>query len=94
MTKTITRLFTSHREAVDAVRELEAMGVPSGDISLIGNNQERWTEERSFAPRDDDGAAEGAAEGAGTGAVIGGALGGGAGLLTGLGLRPAGSAPP
>jgi len=87
MTQTLTRLFNSHREAVDAVRELETMGVPSDDISLIGNNQERWHEERSFSPRgDDDGAAEGAAEGAGTGAVIGGALGGGAGLLTGLGL--------
>ncbi len=88
MTQTITRLFNSHREAVDAVRELETMGVPSDDISLIGNNQERWSEDRSFAPRADrdDDAAEGAAEGAGTGAAIGGALGGGAGLLAGLGL--------
>jgi hypothetical protein len=87
MTQTLTRLFSSHREAVDAVRELEAMGVDSDDISLIGNNQESWHEERSFSPKaDGEGAAEGAAEGAGTGAVIGGALGGGAGLLTGLGL--------
>lgn len=87
MTQTITRLFNSHSEAIQAVRELERAGVPESDISLIGNNQESWHEERSFAPRaDGEEVAEEAAEGAGTGAMVGGALGGGAGLLAGLGL--------
>ena len=87
MTQTITRLFSSHREAVDAVRDLESLGIPQDDISLIANNTERFHEERSFAPRGEgDEVAEEAAEGAGTGAAIGGALGGGAGLLAGLGL--------
>ena len=87
MTKTITRLFNSHSEAIKAVRELERCGVPEADISLVGNNQESWHEERSFAPNTDGGeVAEEAAEGAGTGAMVGGALGGGAGLLAGLGL--------
>ncbi|MGZ8364461.1 MAG: hypothetical protein ACXW3D_10625 [Caulobacteraceae bacterium] len=89
MTQTITRLFNSHTEALEAISELKQSGVDDCDISLVGNNSEKWHEERSFSPRGDgdaDTAAEGAAEGAGTGAMLGGALGGAGGLLAGLGL--------
>lgn len=75
--KTVTGLFDDYDDASDAVGELEASGVPHGDISIVANNSDG---------RYDDGhrsdAAEDAAGGAGLGAVIGGA----GGLLTGLGL--------
>src|SRR4029079_362707 len=76
--------------ASQAVRDLEAAGVPHGDISLVANNADNWysgngngTTKR--VDRDADGVDD-RAEGAGKGAGIGAAVGGTAGLLAGLGL--------
>jgi hypothetical protein len=79
MTQTITGLFDTYGAATQAVKDLEAAGIPHSDISIVANNADK-----SWSPttaRADD-----AASGAGTGASVGAALGGGAGLLAGLGL--------
>ncbi|TPK60669.1 hypothetical protein FJ930_28440 [Mesorhizobium sp. B2-4-15] len=73
--QTITALFDDHDDASDAVGELESMGIPASDISVVANNSEGW-HEGSASP-----AAEDAAGGAGIGAVVGGA----GGLMAGLG---------
>ena len=75
--KTVTGLFDDYEDATDAVGELEAIGVPNSDISLVASNSSGWYDEDKSSE-----AAEGAAGGAGIGAVVGGA----GGLLTGLGL--------
>jgi hypothetical protein len=74
--KTVTGLFDNYDDASVAVGELEAMGIPHSNISIVAS--------KSDGRHDSDGskAAEDAAGGAGLGAVIGGA----GGLLTGLGL--------
>jgi len=85
--KTITSFFDRYEDAADAVRRLEAAGIPHRDISLIANNEgERysshasrtWGEDSRFDDDDHDGAA--------TGATVGTLAGGGAGLLAGLGM--------
>lgn len=73
--KTIHRVYDSYAQAREAVRALEAAGVPSKDISLVANKYVS----AEYEEVDD-------VSGAATGAGIGGALGGGAGLLAGLGL--------
>jgi uncharacterized protein (TIGR02271 family) len=85
--KTITSFFESYEDAAEAVRKLEAAGIPGRDISLVANNQDdRYSSHatRSFddASRHDDDVGDGA----GTGATVGTLAGGGAGLLAGLGL--------
>jgi hypothetical protein len=75
--KTATGLFDNHSDAEAAVSNLEAAGIPSGDISIVSNNSDgRYKDETNAA------AGAGAGAGAGIGAVVGGA----GGLLTGLGL--------
>jgi len=76
MTQTITALFDTYEQASSAVAELERIGVPHADISMVANNVDGWYDER---PSD-------AAEDAGAGAGIGAALGGVGGLLAGLGI--------
>ena len=92
MTKTISRLYNSYDQASQAVRDLEAAGVPHSDISLVANNSDNWYSSNGNGngaskrvDRDADGVDD-RAEGAGKGAGIGAAVGGTAGLLTGLGL--------
>lgn len=95
MTRTVTRLFDSHPEALAAVEELEREGVDHEKISLVSNNADNWhsgqphTGRRAIdAPLGDangDGDND-VAEGAGKGAATGGLIGGGAGLLAGLGM--------
>jgi hypothetical protein len=73
---TITsRVFDNHMHAREAVRELERIGVPSSDISIVANQSvtERYGS-------DDE------TSGASSGAGVGATLGGGAGLLAGLGV--------
>ncbi|AZO62105.1 MAG: hypothetical protein E5X23_20340 [Mesorhizobium sp.] len=70
--QTITALFDDYDDAADAVGELESMGVPPSDLSILANNADG---------RHSSAAAEDAASGAGIGAVVGGA----GGLATGLG---------
>ncbi|AFL50567.1 hypothetical protein ABIE78_003639 [Sinorhizobium fredii] len=74
--RTVTGLFDDYGDALDAVSDLEAAGVPSDDISIVANNTgDRYSTDSSDA-------GEGAATGAGLGAAGGGVVG----LLTGLGL--------
>ncbi len=86
MKRNVTRLFDSRFEAEAAVHDLEAMGIPADDISIIARDKAAG-EERSFLNRDvDHDGQNDTAEGAGKGAAAGGVIGAGAGLLTGLGL--------
>ncbi|PVM88585.1 hypothetical protein [Caulobacter endophyticus] len=95
MTRTITRLFDTHAQALDAVEDLQRAGVDDDRISLVSNNADNWhagdwRTGRSFSngPLGDanrDGEND-VAEGAGKGATTGGLIGGGAGLLAGLGM--------
>ncbi|MDO9248043.1 MAG: hypothetical protein Q7U11_16400, partial [Phenylobacterium sp.] len=85
MSRTVSRLFNSHTEAMTAVSELERAGISHNDISLVASNADNWHEghRHDKADLDDDNeTAEGAAEGA----TKGGLLGAGGGLLAGLGM--------
>lgn len=83
MTTTVTGLFQDRNDAVAAVREIKAAGVPEVEISLVTNRSEGQSTERSAGDKTvDNNMAE---TGAAGGAQIGGLLGGGAGLLAGLG---------
>ncbi|RWC97976.1 MAG: hypothetical protein EOS32_01905 [Mesorhizobium sp.] len=73
---TVTGLFDDYQDASDAVSELEAIGVPRDDISIVANNSDNWYRDETSEAGDD------AAAGAGLGALVGGA----GGLLTGLGI--------
>ena len=89
MSKTITRLFDSHTQALDAVSDLEARGIDRDKISLVANNADNWHDggrrEGPLGDRNGDGEND-VADGAGKGAATGGLIGGGAGLLAGLGM--------
>lgn len=94
MTRTTTRLFDSHSEAVQAVEDLERSGISHDRISLVSNNADdshragenpSWDTSGHLGDHDGDGDND-VAEGAGKGAAAGGLLGGGTGLLVGLGL--------
>ncbi|MBZ9857402.1 hypothetical protein LB566_26805 [Mesorhizobium sp. CA13] len=74
---TVTGLFDDYQDASDAVSELEAIGVPRDDISIVANNSDNWYRQDETSEAGED-----AATGAGLGAVVGGA----GGLLTGLGI--------
>jgi hypothetical protein len=89
MTITISRLYDHYAQASQAVRDLEAGGIPHKDISIVASNADSWYSGNGAADgkhdKDHDGRddrAEGAAKGAGIGATVGA----GAGLLAGLGL--------
>ena len=82
MSKTITRLFDRYEDAQAAVAELERMGVPHSDVSLVANNADGKHDHHTAGPVDPDAAAHDARKGATTG----GAIGAGAGLLAGLGI--------
>src|SRR5689334_17386956 len=76
--RTIVALFDDYRDAEGAIRELEAMGIPSTDINLIVNNTgNRYGDYPQYGldrpDRTDTGSAAGA--GAGVGAVLGGTAG-------------------
>ncbi|WP_240633769.1 hypothetical protein [Caulobacter flavus] len=96
MTRTITRLFDTHAQALDAVQDLERAGVDRDKISLVSNNADNWHagDWRTGRGLGSDGPLGDAnrdgendvADGAGKGATTGGLIGGGAGLLAGLGM--------
>ena len=88
MTKVISKLYPTYERAQQAVRDLEAAGVKSSDISIVSNNADNWYSSNGTGKRvdrDRDGVDD-RAEGAGAGAGIGAVLGGTAGLLAGLGI--------
>ena len=84
MSRTITRLFNSHTEAMAAVTELEAAGFDHDDISIIASNADNWHDGHRHGRGEGDG--NETAEGAGKGATTGGLIGGAGGLLAGLGM--------
>ena len=84
MKKTITRLFDSYSDASAAVAELERLGVPHDDLSIVANKRDHGDQDGTNDIDDvndvnDDGDVT---RGASTGAVLGGV----GGLLAGLGL--------
>jgi hypothetical protein len=83
MSRTVTRLFDSHTQAIDAVDQLEQAGVDRDNISLLANNADNWHEGHQHPGAGDD---NDAADGAGKGATTGGLIGGAGGLLAGLGM--------
>lgn len=93
MTVTISRLYDSYEDAMQAVRDLEAAGLRSDDISMVASNADNWYQGRSGKGRkmtdrvdtDRDGTDD-RVEGAEAGAGIGAALGAAAGILAGLGV--------
>jgi uncharacterized protein (TIGR02271 family) len=76
--KTVTALFDNYTDAAEAVRRIEALGVPHDHVSVVSNDESH--KKHYGSDNDTDGA------GAGTGATLGTVLGGGAGLLAGLGV--------
>jgi len=77
----LTGLYDDHDDALAAVRDLEAAGIPHDNISMVASNIDN---RYPGATRDDR--VTDTENNAGTGAGIGGVLVGGVGLLTGLGL--------
>jgi hypothetical protein len=73
--KSLSRVYDEFGQAQRVVKELEAAGVPSADISLVAN---KYVSEQHEDVTD--------ASATSTGAGIGAAVGGGAGLLAGLGI--------
>jgi hypothetical protein len=88
---TLSRLYDDYAAATLVVRELESVGIPASEISIVASNAENWYSSKGIMSsaskhdRDRDGADDGA-EGAATGAGIGATVGGIAGLLAGLGI--------
>lgn len=82
MVKTVTRLFDNYSDATNAVRELEALGIPHDQLSVVANNADKAHGDHIHQDHggvDDHGDVS---RGVSTGAVLGGA----GGLLAGLGL--------
>ena len=81
MPKTITRLFDDYSDATAAMHELERIGVPHDDLSIMANDESRRARGDGSDADDvnDDGDVS---RGVSTGAVLGGV----GGLLAGLGL--------
>lgn len=78
MTQTITRLFDNYADAKSAVADLERLGVPHGDLSIVANNVDGAHGDDHDGINDHGDVTRGTS----TGAVLGGA----GGLLAGLGL--------
>lgn len=83
MTKTITRLFDNYADAEKAVRDLESMGVPHSDVSIVASNADgahagTGGTDGTIKPNDRGDVSRGVSTGA--------TLGGVGGLLAGLGL--------
>lgn len=74
MSRTVTRLYDDYTDATAAVRDLEGLGIPHRDISIVANNAHGV-----HGGVDDHGDVS---RGTSTGALLGGA----GGLLAGLGL--------
>jgi hypothetical protein len=82
MSKTITRLFDNYSDASNAVRELERLGVPHDDLSIMANQRDHHDGTTGTTGIDDVNDDGDVTRGASTGAVLGGV----GGLLAGLGL--------
>jgi len=76
MSRTITRLFDDYSDAKAAVTDLERLGVPHSDLSIVANNTHGDHDVSDVNAHGD------VTRGASTGAALGGV----GGLLAGLGL--------
>jgi hypothetical protein len=89
MKRTITRLYDNRNDALEAAHELERMGIPDDDVSIVASNKDNWFDGKSAigSKHDRDGdKRDDRKEGAVKGAATGGIVGAGAGLLAGLGV--------
>jgi hypothetical protein len=90
MTQIITRLFDTFSDAQHAVIELERVGIPHGDISIVSHKDDKHPGERHGLARvrepHDQTAGDAAAVDAGIGAAAGTAIGAAGGVLAGIGL--------
>jgi hypothetical protein len=86
MSKIITRLFDSFADAEHAVIDLESIGVPDGDISLVAHGSDKKLSGVKVREPRDMTAGDAAAMDAGVGAAAGGVIGATGGVLAGLGL--------
>jgi len=81
MNKTLTMgIYESHKDAEDAIREIEAFGIKTDDISCIYSDKKGKVKDAQTGEK----AGAGAAVGAGTGAVVGAI----AGLVVANGVLP------
>lgn len=80
MTQTVTRLFDHYSDAKTAVRDIEALGVPHSDVSIMGNDPDHVGGDADRGEGVNH--AGDVSRGVSTGALLGGA----GGLLAGLGL--------
>ncbi len=85
MIRTLSALYDTDFDADSAIRELEAMGIPQENISLIANNADDGYLIRREQPREVRTGTE-AGSGASAGAAFGAVLGGTGGLLAGMGM--------
>jgi hypothetical protein len=86
MSQIITRLFDNFADAEHAVIELERVGVPHGDISLVSHKSDKKHAGVKVREPHDHTAGEAGAIDAGAGAAAGGVIGAAGGVLAGLGL--------
>lgn len=84
-TQTLTALFDRYEDAAEAVRRLEAAGVPHDQISLVSNDAAHG-QYYGAIPGDAEPMSDIHHPGTNAGASLGTLLGGGAGLLAGLGM--------
>jgi hypothetical protein len=81
MTKTITRLFDDYSDAKYALEDLERLGIPHSEISIVANNADGAHGDHSSTADDVNDHGD-VSRGVSTGAALGGV----GGLLAGLGL--------
>lgn len=82
MTKTITRLFDDYADARSALHELESLGIPHSQISIVANNADGAHGDHTDTTLGDVDDRGDVSRGVSTGAALGGV----GGLLAGLGL--------
>jgi hypothetical protein len=80
MSKTLTGLYENYEDATSVVRDLEAIGIPYSDISLVANNTSDRVSRGPLKEGNEAG------PGAAGGATLGGIVGGATGLMAGLGM--------
>lgn len=86
MSHIITRLFDDFADAQHAVIELERVGVPHGDISIVSHQSHHKHVGADVREPRDHTAGEASGRDAGVGAALGGVIGAAGGALAGLGL--------
>jgi hypothetical protein len=86
MSKIITRLFDHFPDAERAVVELERVGVPHNDISLVSHQAAEHHGRLKIREPHDNTAGQAASKDAGAGLAVGGVVGAAGGVLAGLGM--------